>query len=187
MTLPNNVQLPLDPELIKSGDPKDLYDFLKKFTYVLGNYMQQMNFSANGLTRLIEPSIPPDPPYEFIQGSAVGGVGTYINTSMWSRRQDLMNQNWFDITWTAHTGAGNLLIQLPYFAQNSSNRPYVCVIENNGLVFTAGYTYLVGNLIPNTNTIEVRQCGSGLPSIPIALPAASSLRGSILYAGQQDK
>ena len=185
MTLPNQIQLTLDPGAITSREPADMLNYMKKLIYELSQYMQDTNGAVNGTTQLVP--FTPGEVYQYIIGSTTQGTAVYTLTSMWSRRANLMNEIWFDITWTGETGSGNLLIQLPYYAQTSSNRPFVCVIENNGLTFTAGYTYLVGNLIPNTNTIEIRQCGSGLVSIPMPLPASGSLRGSIFYAGQQGK
>ena len=183
MTLPNQIQLPIDPRAITSDDGADLLNYMKKLIYDLTEYMQQTNVTVNGNMQLV-PFIQGSP-YQYIIGSTTQGSATYTFTSMWSRRANLMNEIWFDITWADHSGTGNLLIQLPYYAQVSSNRPFVCVIENNGLTFDAGYTYLVGNLIPNTNTIEVRECGSGVTSQALALPANGSLRGSIIYAGQE--
>ena len=183
MTLPNQIQLTIDPRAITSEDKSDMLNYMKKLIYDLTEYMQQTNSTVNGSTRLVPFT---NIPYSYIYGSTAQNATTvYSNTTMWSRRSNLMNQNWFDITWTGSTDTGNLWVQLPYYSQTSSNQPFICVIENNGLTFTAGYTYLVGNLIPNTNTIEIRQCGSGLPSIPMPIPASGSLRGSIVYAGQQ--
>lgn len=183
MTLPNQIQLTIDPRAITSDNKSDMLNYMKKFVYDLTEYMQQTNVTVNGNTQMVPFS---DVAYSYVYGSTTqGGTTTYTNTTMWSRRANLMNEIWFDITWANSTDTGNLLIQLPYYCQTSTNRPFVCVIENNGLTFTTGYTYLVGNLIPNTNTIEVRQCGSGVPSIVIPIPATGSLRGSIFYAGQQ--
>lgn len=185
MTLPSNITLPFDELLIVSEDPKDLVTYLRKLIYVLSTFIQQTNEAVNGTTEFIDENTNPLNPYTFILGSTTAGTATYTNTILWSRRVNGMVFIWYDITWAAHTGTGNVLVQLPYFSQDSLQFPYIGVVEPFGMAFTAGYTYLTGNLIPNTNTIEIHQCGSGLPAIPLPLTAAGHLRGSIVYAGQQ--
>ena len=125
------------------------------------------------------------PAYAFISGSSSAGTATYSNTQLFTQRVLLLTQVWFDITWSGHTGTGNLLVNVPYTSQFVNQNPFVGVIESDGLTFDSGYTYLVGNLIPNTTTIEIRECGSGVASQPLAIPSSGTLRGSITYAGQQ--
>lgn len=183
MTLPTTVTLPLSITVEQIANPSLLADYLRKLVYVLSTQIQQTNFSVNGTT--IKFTDDPLVPYDFILGSTTPGTATYTNTVLQSRRINLMTYAWFDISWTLHTGTGNVLIQLPYFSQNTDNLPYVAVIESDGNAFTAGYTYLTGNLTPNTNTIGINQNGSGLPILALPLAASGHLRGSIVYAGQQ--
>lgn len=170
MTLPTNINLP---------ESKDLY--LRNLTYALSTYMQQTNQEANGTYITFTNANS----YPFIVGSAITGSGTYSNTILFSQRSNNIISVWFDITWAAHTGTGNLWIQLPYTAQFIAQRPFVGPVEASNIVFSAGMTYLSGNLIPNTNTIEIHQSGSGLAAIALPLPASGTLRGSIVYAGQK--
>jgi hypothetical protein len=187
MTLPISITLPLEPDLIKDGDPQTLYIYLRKLVYVLSTQMQNTNQAVNGtLTVISDLTIPL---YTFIIGSVTPGTppvaGTYSPSTLWLRRSNLLTTAWFDITWTGLTGTGNLQIQLPYSSQPSQLQPYVGSIESDSIVFTAGYTYLTANILPGTNTIEVHQCGSGLPVLPLPITAAGHLRGSINYVGQQ--
>lgn len=185
MTLPTNITLPLDPNLIKSDNPQHLFDYLRKLVYVLSTLIQQANQSANGTIASIDLSNNPD--YTFIYGSTTAGTATYTNPVIWVRRSNLITMIWFDIAWTAHTGTGDLLIQLPYFSQPSEVEPYVGVVEPDNITFTAGYTYLTANLLPDTNTIEIHQCGSAVPVLNLPMSADGHLRGSIIYEGQQFK
>jgi len=171
MTLPININLPA------SEDP-----YLRNLTYALATYLQQANYEANG-TYVVLPV--PNQSWAFISGSTVVGSGNYTNSTLVAQRSNNVITVWFDITWAAHTGTGNLLVNLPYSAQFVAQYPYIGVIEASNVIFTAGRTYLVGNLLPNTNTIEIRQCGSGVASLALPLPVAGTLRGSITYAGQR--
>ena len=180
MTLPINITLPLDVFLIKSEDPDALYQYMKKLVYVLGTQIQETNQVVN-----VTLTVKDNQSYPFIIGSIAEGTAIFTNSVLWTRRSNLFTQGWFDITWSGHTGTGNLLIQVPYFSQPSAQFPYVGTIEPNGITFGAGYTYLTANILPETNTIEIHQCGSGMVVTPLALPASGSLRGSIMYVGQQ--
>lgn len=171
MTLPTNINLP-----ISTNDK-----YLKQLSYALSTYLQQTNFECNGTyNNLTEAN-----DYPFIAGSSSAGVGVYSSTVLFTQRANLINRVWFDITWTGHTGTGNLTILLPYYAQFVAQNPFVGVIQSDGITFDAGYTYLVGNITPDTNILNIMQCGSGVASIPIAIPTDGTLKGSIIYAGQQ--
>jgi hypothetical protein len=185
MTLPVNITLPLDQTLIKSDDPEMLYDYLRKLIYVLSTQMQQTNEAVNGTLTLITDSTLPA--YNFITSSipATPSTTTYSSSALWIRRSNLYTQAWFDITWANDTDTGNLQINLPYSSQPSPLFPYVGAIESDNITFTAGYTYLTANILPETNTIEIHQCGSGVPVLPLPVSAAGHLRGSITYVGQQ--
>lgn len=183
MTLPTSITLPLDPNLIKSDNDDDLVKYMSKLIYVISTVIQQTNQAVNGVISLINTDTNPD--YSYILGSTSAGTATYNNPILWVKRANLETIIWFDIEWTGHTGTGNLLVQLPYYSQPSDLQPYVGVIEPDSMTFTASYTYLTANLLPNTNTIEIHQCGSGQPVLALPISAAGHLRGSIIYAGQQ--
>lgn len=171
MTLPTNINLPIS----------DDDDYLKRLTYALSTYMQQTNFECNGTYDTLTQANS----YLFIKGTSTAGTATYTNTIMFSQRSNLVNRVWFDITWSGHTGTGNVQVVLPYSAQFVSENPFVGPIEASNITFTAGYTYLVGNVAPDTNLLKINQCGSGVASLALPMSADGTLRGSIIYAGQQ--
>ena len=183
MTLPINVTLPLDHDLIKSQNPQQLFEYMRKLVYVLTVHIQQANQSANGNISQITDTNTPG--YEFVQGSTAAGNGTYSNCIIWTRRSNLLTTSWFDITWSATTGTGNVLVQLPYFSQPSTQLPFIGVIESDSMTFTAGYTYLTGNLTPGTNLLGINQNGSGQPVLALPISGTGHLRGFISYVGQQ--
>lgn len=177
MTLPTNINLPNIPK------ESEEFKYFSSLQYALKVYLQQTNVEVNGTYLSYTDSSPGT--YAFISGSSSAGDATYSNTQLFTQRVLLLTHVWFDITWSDHTGTGNLLVNVPYASQIVTQNPFVGVIESDGLTFDVGYTYLVGNLIPNTTTIEIRECGSGVSSQPLAIPSSGTLRGSIVYAGQQ--
>lgn len=182
MTLPANITLPLNQSDILSGDPEKLYSYIRQLVYVLTANMQISNAIVNGSANLLTDT--QNPLYTFIMGSTFTGITTYLNTTMWAFRSNLLTLVNFDVSWTGTTSTGDVLIQTPYYVLNSVGFPFVGSIESDSIPYTAGYTYLTANIIPNTNTIQVNQCGSGMPVIPLPLTATGHLRGSIIYEGQ---
>jgi hypothetical protein len=184
MTLPVNITLPLVTPELTSKDPQILYDYMRKLVYSLSVQIQQTNQTLNGTVTTLNATNSPS--YAFVQGSTTSGTATYVDPILVARRINLMVFTWFDIAWSGHTGTGNLLITLPFYAQSTIQNPFVAVIESDGMTYGAGYTYLTGNLTPNTNTIVIDQCGSGKAIIPLPISASGHLRGSITYAGKQN-
>lgn len=181
MTLPINITLPLDKDLIiDDKNPESLYTYMKKLIYVVATQMQQSNESANGTIVLFQE-------YDFITSSSPNVMRdiTYGNSALWARRSNLLTQIWFDITWANSNDSGNILVNSPYSSLQSPLFPYVGVIEPDSITFTAGYTYLTANILPGTNTIQIDQCGSGMPVIPLPITVAGHLRGAITYVGQE--
>lgn len=183
MTLPINIVLPVLNQEVSSINPQDLYVYLRKLAYVITTQLQQTNQTLNGVDILYTDLVPPF--YgQFIIGSTLAGTATYTNTTMTIRQINLLTFVSFDITWSGSTGTGNLLVQVPYFANNVSNMPFAGVIESDGMTYSAGYTYLTCNIPPNTNTINVNQNGSGSALIALPITASGHIRGSIVYAAQ---
>lgn len=183
MTLPINITLPLIETEVKN--PAEMNTYLRRLVYAISSSMQNTNITENGT--FLEITNVSNPTYPFIQGTATEGVGTYTASTIYIRRINLMVYLWFDISWSGHTGTGNILITVPYFSQITPNNPFACVIESDDMTFSADYTYLTGNLAPNTDTIAVNQNGSGEPLIGLPISTSGHLRGSIIYAGQQFK
>ena len=171
LTLPTNITLPISE--------KD--EYLRDLTYALSTYMQQTNFECNGTYNKITEANN----YKFITGGTAEGTATYTNSVIFTQRSNLIVHAWFDITWSGHTGTGTLRIVLPYFSQVVNQTPYVCAIEASGITYGAGFTYVVGSLLPNNNVLRIKICGSGIASAFLQVPASGTLRGSITYAGQQ--
>ena len=180
MTLPLSITLPLMLQEEATKDPNQVYVYLRKLAYVLSVSLQQTNQTLNGVdlyfTNILNPT------WNFIQGSTLSGVTTYTASSLLVRVINLLVFVSFDISWSATTGTGDILIALPYFARNSIGTPFIGVIEPDSMAFTAGYTYLTGNIAPTTNTIQVNQNGSGLPTLALPITGSGHLKGSMVYA-----
>lgn len=120
-------------------------------------------------------------------GVSTAGEGTYSADKQigWAFRQGLMTDIWFDITWTGHTGSGNMYVQLPYTVAKSNEKPFVGTIQASSIAFAGSATYLVLNAIPDTLRAEVWSCTTSAATANIALPTTGHIIGHVRYIGKR--
>jgi hypothetical protein len=117
-----------------------------------------------------------------IDGSSSAGAGTY--SVQYGSYSVIGNQVFFHgkLTWSAHTGTGNLLINLndiPYTSKNvTSGWPVYIVLEN--VTYTGDPAAL---LAPNSKIIDLYVQASGAGASSIALDAAAN----IYFSGWYDR
>lgn len=160
MTLPLSVILPEE-----SGELSD------EMTKIYGDI-------ANSVNGKFESWLP------IIEGSTTAGAGTYTIQRGYYYRQGIMVDCWFTITWTAHSGAGNFLVKLPFKIRNSYD-------YWPGIVIDSEITYPSGTklaLSGNNGTFHAAlvACGAGIASASVVLDVAGSLTGHIRYIGSGD-
>lgn len=124
-----------------------------------------------------------------VYGATTAGVGTYAANKQigWVMRKGLLVDCWFDITWTAHTGSGNLYVQLPYLvaeAGAATEQPFVGVLQPSSITLGT-FTCAVCSAIPDTRRLEIWGSGSSLATGNVALPSSGRIMGSIRYIGQE--
>lgn len=119
-----------------------------------------------------------------IVGTTVNGVGTYtVQNGRYSRIGRLVI---FDIliSWTAHTGTGNMQVEgLPFISINGSGRSALNIIAVN-VSYTAAAT-LSARILQNVSSISIVQTPSGggaISNVPIDTAGEFTISGS--YAAQ---
>lgn len=176
MTLPNDIIYPLDTDLLREGDFTSLKKYIRLLVESLTERDRQVVDVVNGTIQMFSP---------ILKGSTVAGVGTYNYQTGWYLRQGLMVDIWFDISWSAHTGTGNLYVELPYTVANSENNPFVGTLNSSNITYTAGYTAVTCRAEPNTIKCNIMQYGSGVALAVIAVPASGAISGHIRYIGKE--
>lgn len=162
MTLPIEISLPKETEQLNEALERMYEDIVQ---------------NVNGTIQAWTPKI---------IGLSTEGTGTYVSQFGWYRRAGIMTEVWFDVSWSAHTGTGNVAILLPYFAAKTSGDPWAGVIESSAAnTFGAGFTYLVMTVDPNTPNGRIFKCGTGVPSAALAIAGSGGFRGYIRYIGQE--
>lgn len=97
-----------------------------------------------------------------------------------------MTEVWGDITWSATTATGNLLVNLPYLVTKSSQIPFVGEVQTSNFTYTAGTNCSI-NAIPSTYTAAIWNYGSGIATSQQAIVAAGRLIFHLRYIGISDE
>ena len=180
MTLPTTIQLPLDDDKIRSGEPEELDNYLAELVRKLEEMYEDMTAQINGTIESFTP---------VLKDTATASTYTYTSQSGWYLRQGLMIDYWFDVTWSAiasGTPSGNLYIELPYTVFDAEQKPFVGTLQTSTLAYGAGLTTLTINAIPSTLRGEIWGSGSGAPMANVtANTAAGQLIGHVRYVGNE--
>ena len=116
-----------------------------------------------------------------IAGTTTVGTGTYtLATGSYTRigRTVFVQMT---ITWTAHTGTGDIRITgLPFTVVNASNRLVSLNVTASNLAYTAG-NYLVAGTESNTKTMLLYQVSAAAALAGVPIDAAATLYISGVY------
>ncbi|NGX36866.1 MAG: hypothetical protein K1000chlam2_00011 [Chlamydiae bacterium] len=186
MTLPSNIILPLHSDYIKSGEPKDMDDYMRELNFSLQRMYEMIAEAVNGTIRA-DFGVDSDLWTPLLKGTTTSGSFTYTHNTGWVLRQGIIVDVWFDIQWSATGGAsGNLFIELPYKVALANQKPFVGVVQSSALTYTGG-TGIVVNGISNTFRAEFWNVGSAFTTARQAVVGSGQLIGHIRYIGQQDE
>jgi hypothetical protein len=184
MTLPTNIIFPEATENTFQ-DKEELTRYNKEMTFTLQRMYEDVAYAINGGWRgdkmAVQETWTPA-----VYGVGTKGAGTYgADTRVGlCYRQGLMVDCWFDVTYSAHTGAGNMYIELPYLVAQSSGKPFVGVLQTATLACT---DWLACNAIPNTRRLEIWDVAGGGATTNVAIAAAGQLIGHVRYVGQAEE
>ena len=84
-----------------------------------------------------------------IYGSTGEGVGTYTTNSCFYVRRGVFIDLFCNIAWSAHTGTGDLRIQLPFFEKGFNDSTSTSSIMTSNLTWPGGATSVVLTGITN--------------------------------------
>ncbi len=186
MTFSPDIALPFHKELISSNDGEDRLKYMRELVTQLQDELRALRRDIDGYYSWSENS---NGQGEYwlpaVYGTTVAGVGTYAANKQVgiARRAGYLVDVFFDVTWTGHTGTGNLYVELPYKPIEAQEKPFVGVIQDSNITYTAG-TRLVINAIPDTFRGEIWTCGGGVATGNQGIVTSGQLIGHIRYIGQ---
>lgn len=188
MTVETSIILPLHTDKIRSQRPEDLESYFRELIFTLTRMYERLAQGINGDIRasFLEPDRNWTP---IIKDTANSGTTfTYDHQVGWVYRKGLLVDVWFDVEWTANTGAitGNMYLELPYKVAVTTEKPFVGLLQPSVFTFTGG-TECVINAISDTYRGEIWNTGSAFTTANQGSVAAGHLIGHIRYIGQQDE
>jgi hypothetical protein len=188
MTLPTNLILPLQTDRLKTGKHEDLEAYLNDLIFRIEGMYEQVAEGVNGtfhnnFLQTDEKWIP------IIKDTLNSSTTfTYDHQIGWSFRRGLLVDCWFDIEWTASSGAitGDMYLELPYKVALSDEMPFTGSLQPSSFTFTGGSEAVI-NAIPNTFRGEIWNTGDGFPTANQGSTSSGRLIGHIRYIGQQNE
>ncbi len=184
MTLPSNIIFPLHTDKIFSLEPEEQQKQWEETIFTLQQMYEDIVGVVNGDTTYVEfDSNDQSQIIPTISGTTTAGVGTYGDREIWQLRNGLRCQIWFDIAWTAHTGTGNIKVDLPWEVALSQLTPFIGIVESDNIAF--GLDYLTINCGPDSFDGNIIETGNAAPNAPIAMEPAGRLKGYVTYIGKE--
>lgn len=188
MTIPETIILPRVSEQLLAGGGGALVAYLRELTFSLQSMYEQVAWGVNGdiFTDASEPSTAWSPIVKDTVNPAT--TFTYAHQTGWVYRNGIFVDVWFDVAWTANTGAitGNMYVELPYQVALTNDAPFVGVLQPSTFAFTGG-TECVLNAVSDTYRAEVWNTGTGFATANQGSVAAGGLIGFVRYPGQEDE
>ena len=110
-----------------------------------------------------------------IAGSTAAGVGTYtVQAGTYTRIGNLVFLSG-TVTWTAHTGTGNMLIRtLPFTSRNLANYHYDVTVNLSNIVLPAGTVQIMGEIQANSTQIILEGTRTNNTNLPVSLDASGT-------------
>ena len=160
MTLPTSRFFSKDPEQL-ANNLQDMYADIVR--------------NLNGDIKIWTPTI---------SGATGAGAGTYTTQSGLYLRQGLITDVWYYVVWSAHTGTGNMILNLPLKVKLTVRDYFTEAVEITGINLSANYTYAMARCSSNSLKCAMIEVGDDVTPQNIAMDGVAGLRGHLRYIGQ---
>jgi hypothetical protein len=119
-------------------------------------------------------------------GSSTAGTFTYTSQYGWVYRQGLLIDVWGQISWSASTATGNLIVELPYLVTRTSGNAFIGTCITSGITYGSG-TCVAISAISNTFTANITLYGSGISSSNLSVTSSGTISFHLRYIGVSDE
>ena len=121
-----------------------------------------------------------------LSGTGTAGTFTYdVQVGRYCRIGPLVFYSFFvNVSAASVAPTGNMQVSLPVASANISNLYGASAIEISGVNLTAGYSYLIARIAPNTSVISLQEVGDNVsasqyPAASVAYPW--EVNGTVVY------
>ena len=122
-----------------------------------------------------------------IYGSTSAGTATYSLNQCYYVRRGIFVDVFYFITWSGHTGTGDLRIQLPFYEKGHPSSVSISAIRTSNLTYPSGTDYCVLEGAPNEDYAVIRGCRDGSSPQIVQMDAAANISFHHSYIGQIKK
>ena len=122
-----------------------------------------------------------------VYGSSTAGTCTYTKNDCYYVRRGVIVDVFYGVTWTGHTGTGNLYLKLPFFEKGFTDSVNASAVIAANITFPAGTVYLVARSLANNDFIRIEAIKSATTPAILTIPAAGTLYFHHSYIGQVKK
>lgn len=122
-----------------------------------------------------------------IYGSSSAGTGTYTANDCYYIRRGVVIDLFYRLTWSAHTGTGDLRVQLPFFEKQFIAPVAISPIRTDNLVWPAGTDYVILKGQPNQNYALIEGCRDAGGVQTVQMDGAANISFHHRYIGQVQK
>ena len=119
-----------------------------------------------------------------ISGASAAGAGTYTTQSGLYLRQGLITDVWYHVVWSAHTGTGNMMLNLPLTVKLIAADYFTEAVEITGINLSANYYYAMARCGSNSLQAAIIEVGDNVTPQNVAMDGVAGLRGHLRYIGK---
>jgi len=144
---------------------------------LMDNYQQMANL-ANGRVEEWSP---------VVYGSTLAGAPTSYSAQrgLYFVR-GVFVEVWFAVTWTGHTGTGNMRVTLPFIVSQTRADFFIGDVSAQNIAFPASTTHVNLSAVNDTTYCDVVASRSGTTRSFVQMSAAGTLFGHVCYIIKRD-
>jgi len=121
----------------------------------------------------------------YLLGGTTEGVGTYTTQDGWYYLSTIMVDYWFTITWSAHTGTGDLYMKLPFKTFSAEGNIWTGNCMTSSVSFAnASDTYVVPLATSDSYVCDFVSGRHAAASGNIQVQAAGTITGFLRYMAE---
>lgn len=160
--IPTTTDISLDPNLAREQH--------------IQNYQELANL-GNGRIEEWDPEV---------YGSTTEGTATYSSQRGLYYIRSVLADVWFSVTWTGHTGGGNLRVKLPIIASQTRADFFLGEVSAQNIAFPASTTHLNLSVVNNEAYCDVVASRSAAARSFVQMSASGTLFGHVCYIKKRD-
>lgn len=123
----------------------------------------------------------------YVYGGTSAGAGTYTTNDCYYVRRGVFIDLYYHLAWSAHTGTGDLQIQLPFFEKGFVSPVSISPIRTYNLTWPTGTSYVIVKGQPNQDYALIEGCRTNATVQTVQMDGTATISFHHRYIGQVEK